>query len=357
MSPDLSDLLREAKADAPPPRYDVDDAVAAGRRLQRRRRAGVAIAAVVAVAAAIGVPQIVTRGDGDHRPVPVAPTPAPVPSGAPYQFGYTSRGYVAGGFRIAAPTTVNLFGYLAGVYPRNGGEQAAGLKVYRPGVDPKTAFPGAEVVATEPVRGRPAYFLKQTGDSAQDILVWEYADGARAQLWSISPQAMPRARMHAVAEGFVPAVFRSATTPLRVSHVPAGYRLVGVSASPSDAGKGQASLALVPEKVAATQLAQAGPLPFPDEIEQGRDGIGIAVVRLRSDDDPGAGKVFCMDNEPMCRMRAPGGKYLLRVTGRLESTAELRRILASVRVADLAKPGTWGAATGAVPRAVQLSAR
>jgi hypothetical protein len=272
---------------------------------------------------------------------------------------YTSRGYTAGGFRITAPTTVDLWRSRAAVFPRNGGDEAVGsLEVYRPGFDPRTAFPGSTVVGTDPVRGRPAYFLKQAvGGQNQDILVWEYADGARAQLWNVSSQAIPRERMRALAEAFVPGVFRPATTPLRVGYVPAGYRLVNVSATPSDAGTGYAGFRLVPEKVAASQLAQAGPLSFSDAMEQERDAISIAIVRLRSDDDPGAGKVVCTDDQPMCRMRAPGGKYLLRVAGRLETTAELRRILASVRVAGMAEPGTWVEVTRAVPRPVQLPAR
>jgi hypothetical protein len=232
------------------------------------------------------------------------------------------------------------------------------LQVFRPGIDPRMAFPGSTVAGTDPVRGRPAYYLKQAaGGQNQDILIWEYADGARAQLWNVSSQSMPRERMRALAEAFVPGVFRPATTPIRVGYVPPGYRLAVVSATPSDAGTGYASLELVPEKVAASQLAQAGPLPFADAMEQKRDGIGIAIVRLRSDDDPGAGKVVCLDDQPMCSMRAPGGKYLLRVAGRLETTAELRRILASVRVAGMAEPGKWVEVTSAVPRPVQLPAR
>jgi len=351
MSPELSDLLREAKADAPPPRYDVEDAVAAGRRLQRRRRAGVAVAAVVAVAAAIGVPQIVTHGGRGHRPVPVAPTVTP------YQFGYTSRGYTAGGYRVTAPRTADLWGYRTGVYPLNGGGDAvASLEVYRPGVDPRTAFPGALVTFAAPVKGRPAYFIKKDG---QDILVWEYAAGARAQLWSISPKAMSRERMRTVAEGFAPGAFRPATIPFRVGYVPDGYRLSAVTGQPSADGTGFASLGFLPETLAVSRLGQAGPLLLTDEMKENNTAgeIGIAAVRLRGDDDPGPGKVVCVESEPMCAERAPGGKYLLRVTGRLTSTAELRRILESVRLADMADPGTWTQVTAAVPRPVQLPAR
>ena len=42
----LSDLLREAKADAPPLRLDVEDVVAAGRTRRRRRNTGWVLAAV-----------------------------------------------------------------------------------------------------------------------------------------------------------------------------------------------------------------------------------------------------------------------------------------------------------------------
>jgi len=55
MHPELSDLLRTAMRDAPPPRHDVHDAVLAGRRRRLRARVGMVLAAVVAVAGAVFV--------------------------------------------------------------------------------------------------------------------------------------------------------------------------------------------------------------------------------------------------------------------------------------------------------------
>ena len=60
MHPELSDLLRTAMRDAPPPRHDVHDAVLAGRRRRLRARVGMVLAAVVVAVA--GAVFVVTAG-------------------------------------------------------------------------------------------------------------------------------------------------------------------------------------------------------------------------------------------------------------------------------------------------------
>lgn len=89
MRSDLSELLRDAKATMPPAPYDVEDAVAAGRRLQGRRRAalaGAAVAtAVMTVAVAVAVTQLDARPRAHVVPLDKAPSVAPCTTVDPLQ--------------------------------------------------------------------------------------------------------------------------------------------------------------------------------------------------------------------------------------------------------------------------------
>lgn len=247
MRRELLDLLEEA----PPPRYGVEEAVAAGRRLRRRNRAGWAIAAAAAVAAVIGVPAILAH--------PAAPGPAVVDSATgPGALNFTFRGYVAAGFRIDDPAEADLGSDTALVHPVGSEKTAGSLRVFHPGTDPRGRFRDRTAVPADPIDGRPALY---TGDS----LWWQYADGRYAELTS-QTTALDYGRMHQIAAAFSPGVTRPALVGFSTGRLPANYLLVGVHGTPSVPGRGAATGATFQLASAAKAMAAA-----PDRI--GDDSI------------------------------------------------------------------------------------
>lgn len=341
MQPELFELLAEARADAPSPRYDVDDAVAAGRRLRRRRTAGWSIAAAVAVAAAIGVPQIVTRGPARRiAPAPpVATSPAP---GSPVTFGYSFRGYDAGGYRVSDPTSVDIAGSMARV-SRIGaaGEtfDGATLQVYLPGLDPLARYPSATVTETDPIKGRRAFFVK-TNDPhvapGEEWFGWEYADDAVALLRP-DPYGMSRENLRLVAETFVQIPDQPVKLPFRVGHVPNGYRVISVSGS---------SVRMIPAATAIKRMAEPDHGPSKSEDGQPYWNVGINLGNPSTGTVVRTGKEGC-DVEGCYHVVA--GTDLQMTVGGSVSRAEIRETLDSITVADPDDPSTWYPVDDAVP--------
>src|SRR6185295_2589444 len=109
MRTEMSDLLHQAAQDPPPPRYDVEDVVRAGKRRQRRRRTGWAVGAALAVAVAVTVPQIVT-----HPPRRVTT------AGKPRAINFTFGGYTTGRFSVSTPFRWTLAGMSAEIRKKGG---------------------------------------------------------------------------------------------------------------------------------------------------------------------------------------------------------------------------------------------
>ena len=153
----LSDLLEEAKAEAPAPRYDVDDVIAAGRRSRR---------------AAPPAWRRVGRRRGGHRGRGAALSGRRPPGDA--------HGPARRAGRVAVPgRAASTFAYAAGELPGTGADQVAAdrrdgrdrraagpdgtvgsLMVYRPGVDPMTAYKWPpKLTDVEAVNGRKAFLI------------------------------------------------------------------------------------------------------------------------------------------------------------------------------------------------------
>lgn len=340
MHPELLELLREAKADAPPLRYDADDAVAAGRRLRRRRTTGWAIAAVVAVVTAIGVPLIVAR---DPAP-PVQPakrianSPAP---GSPVTFAFPFEAFDAGEYRVSDPRSADIAAVTASV-GRNANPptfDGATLYVYRPGLDPLAGYPGAVVSETEPVKGRRAFLFKQ--DKARDVLQhdhfgWEYADGAVAVLVP-EPYGMPRESMRKVAEKFTPGPERAVRLLFKVGQVPSGYSVIEAS---------RVEVRLIPTADAVRRMAE--PDHGPADAEQGHPDRTISIkLDIPADLTDGT----TCDAEG-CH-RPVGDDARLTVGGSI-SEAEARRTLASITLVD-GDPAAWLPVGAAMPASALLT--
>ncbi|WP_433299846.1 hypothetical protein ACQP2F_01245 [Actinoplanes sp. CA-030573] len=362
----LSDLLNEAKADAPPTRVDVDDVVAAGRRRVRRRNAGWAIGAVAAVAVAIGVPQIVTRADPAPQPVtPHVTTPAPAPSTADGPaVRFTFAGYTAGAFRVSDPIDWGLAGETAAIRRAGSDETVGALHVYRAGVEPFRRGEKPPVkTRTAPVHGRPAYFVEPATASHERSLLWEYADGALAMI-EPEAQGMGDAQLRQVAEAFEPGPASPVRIAFTARYVTGDYTLVGAFADPSGAVRSAAYL--VPADQAEARMREPDHGLPPDQKGQAGKVIAIRVSTPAAGSDPTmSARITCIDGfrrngELMggsCGRPLSGGKYVLEVTaGGTTRQSEIRKMLDGVTAADPAQPSTWVEVNTAIP-ATHLLAR
>jgi hypothetical protein len=355
----LSDLLDEATAAAPPPRYDVEDAIAAGRRLQRRRNTGWAIAAVTAVAVAIGVPQIATRRAEPPVPPVVIPTTAPAPVQL-RSFDYPFAGYTAGRFRIADPVSVTLSTVQAPIRPANSPDALSGVlsdsasgvvTVYRPGVVGVGDIFGAyRNIGNPKINGRRAIFLqpKQTGAGPTTGMAWEYTDGGWVFVWSLHGR-LKRADLTQVVKR-LQLKPRAARLAFRATYLPSGYQLVQVDgasgaffASPTSGGR---------------QRSEQGLVATPDDLG---DGLLIRLFQPAASDpvrEP-AGNPVCPKAAEYCYRSLAGG-YVLQVStgtsGTVVSPADLLRTLTAITVADPEDQGTWTGVNRALPASAQLPA-
>ena len=348
MQPELPDLLREAALDAPPPRYDVDDAVRAGKRRQNRRRAVVATAAVVAVAAAIGVPQLTThRADR-----PVTPVATPTPDDGTPKAAYTFRGFVVGAYHVTEPASWSFNSQRADI--RDAADDPVGvLIVYRRGVDPNGDQPTApERTPTDPIGGRPAWF------QGKGELYWEYADGAYA---TISPQSFlfsgPKAhlsdpaRIRKVAEAFRTTVPYPITLPFRADHAPAGFQLSSVNTASSD------DTYSVGVDFTRTQRVRAE-LTNPHTPRWTADDSYSVIF---SGWTPTSGEVPAARSKPSCSVRGTRicglalGTFHLTANGPATSNGEQEKILAGIDpVAQPRDASSWITVDDALPASTRI---
>ncbi|MEV6305055.1 hypothetical protein AB0M02_36975 [Actinoplanes sp. NPDC051861] len=329
----LSDLLREAKADAPPPRLDVDDLVAAGRRRVRRRNTEWAFTAVaLVVALVLGVPRLLDRTDE-----PVLPA---TPSTSYYSFVLPFHGYSVGDYQISDPSTLRP-GWATATIVRDG-IRLGSLTLYPPGTELPDIYPET-ASATEPINGRPAFW--QPNGSTIDSLAWEYTTGALAVIEL--PIGGNRELLRGLATKFVPGDGQPARLGFRVGYVPDGYRLVTVM-NTREPDPAQSLAQLLPEAVAAELLT--------DPLRSLDTGVVKNVIAVRMtpvENVPSVGEQpKCTAEE--CSMLAGGGKYALEVTGKGVPAEELRQVFESVLQADPADPASWYPADEAFPASARL---
>jgi hypothetical protein len=354
----LSDLLEAATAEAPPARYDVEDAVAAGRRLQRRRNTGWAIAAVTAVAIAIGVPQIATRGSA--RPVqPVVTTTTTTPPAVkPRSFVYPFTGYPVGRFRVDDPISVTLGNAQAPIWPASGSGPISGfLTLYQPGaVDVGSIFGSYENIATAPINGRRAVFLDPKGavESPMWGLAWEYTDGGWVFAWSRLGR-VKKAELIQVVKRLPLGSQRPVRLAFRTSYVPDGYRLVQVDGP--DRGSTVSGTLFASATSGGQQRSEAGLRAVPNGL--GNDLL-IRLTRLATDEraEWPATVPLCPKKEQYCYRSLDGGRYLLTVSSGKTGVgrSELLKTLQAITVADGDDQSTWTDVNSAMPASARLPA-
>lgn len=355
----LSDLLDEATAGAPPPRYDVEDAVAAGRRLQRRRNTGWAIAAVTAVAVAIGVPQIATRRSAP--PVEPVVTTTTTPAVQPRAFTYPFPAYAAGRFRVGDPSTVTLGAVKSVIRPATEAGTVSGyLTVYQPGlVGVGSIFGSWKNVEEPPINGRRAVFLQSKTAGAGPMtsgLAWEYTDGGWVFAWSWLGRMKP-ADLTRIVKMLPTGPARPVRVAYRMASVPAGYRLVQVDGPDPSGGTVSGAYLALPAS-GAEQTSEEGYSLAADDLG---DTVLIRLLRLGANERSKwpATEPACPAKKQYCYQALDGGRYLLQVSSGTARAgrAELLRTLRAITVADADDPGTWIDVNRALPASAQLPAK
>ncbi|MEV6802564.1 hypothetical protein AB0M91_30085 [Micromonospora rifamycinica] len=349
----LHEVVDAVTAEEPPMTRTADDIVTAGRRAERRRRAGFASAGVaglvvVAVAGAFTLPTL-----GAERGTTAAPAPAGAtttgatearwPEAAPFSF--TFRGYDAGTLHVQNPIVTSTGYQIASVYsdghtsndrPVTAEEaEARGdsveqkkraavgkptlwayLTVYRPGVFDPTGIRNARKVTVAGHRAVQANLpvgLDPGKPIAADnkLFAWEYAPDAWAAVTSVSsdPATPSFQDLGGLVGGLKPSRPTPALLPFRVGYLPNGYRPLqtGTHAMPGLSG---IAAARAGDHGGATYTRPAAPTsgltaPY-DAVEGGiKDGFHIFVTPSgSSNQSPEPGVTKC---HPGPDRQVPGG--------------------------------------------------
>ncbi|MEV8512367.1 hypothetical protein [Dactylosporangium sp. NPDC051484] len=377
MRSELPELLRDARTALPPPRFDVEDAVVAGRRLRTRRRVGrtglfaavtvVAAVAIAAVAPRLGVPVVpgvpavpavpVASGDtgASAFDYPAEPLVGNIRGFKGERFGLSGTVHVTPGYQVAEVTRPDTSSIVTGPADRyHGFSFAAGVVVvYRAGAFDPSAFAGGEPVLVErrPGRYHPSLRL-MAGLPDGPALAWQYADGAWAVVASTDQhRPMARDELAFVAAGLRSGEPDAARLAFRLGHVPAGFTPQAAGTADGSLTRsipGESYVRLV--KGAATYTSLAGPVSVPEA-----GGVRLPTIELTlyrswfAKDTRSPGEAFCQ-RPGFCYTSSPDGEWQIEAaSGPPVSDDELLRVLRSITFADPASPPTWRLLQDAVP--------
>lgn len=394
----LHEFVDAVTGDEPPMARTADDIIAAGRRAERRRRAGFASAGAAGLVAVVVAGAFVLPTFGAERNVEPAPVGAATskPAGATWSdaapFSFTFRGYDAGTLHVQNPIVASTAYQIASVYsdghlsndkPLTAAEaEAQGdiieqkkrgtrtkptlwayLTVYRPGAfDPAGIKDGKDLT----VAGRKAVqAMLPVGldpdnpvDEGNKLFAWEYASNAWAAVTSFSSDpATPSFRdLGGLVEGLKPSRPTSALVPFTVGYVPDGYvpLQIGMHAMP---GLDGIATARAGDYGGATYTRPAAPTsgltaPYDAAENAIKDGFHIFVTpSTSSNQSPEPGRTTCY-KAGFCNVWSADGAVSLQVSatglGNKVPQAELEKIAKGIRVADVKDESTWTAAADAL---------
>jgi hypothetical protein len=377
--PDMHELLEAAKAGAPPPRFGVDDIVAAGRRRRRwastQRIGGVTVVAVAGVTGLLLVASNLAlsgHGTGTRpaggRPAAARPAAPPTPEVPPFTFTFTFTGYRVGDYRVLPPIEITQTHQVASIvvdYLAGSGKKATAfvgnLTVYRPNVVPPAAVaPGTgltvqgraavqrQEVEQSPVtdyrRGSVTYGRPTATagpPSMLDVLAWQYADNA----WAViaSQPDNPAHVLSAATELSLADAFRTgppirAKVPFQPGYLPAGSQLVSVSGQSFTAE----DTGMVTVRYANPDLAPPPSLSRRDLTDPPAVVISIGQQDTPPRDAPKK-KKKCSAEERWCTWPVAGTRFYLLVEdpSKTLSTEELLKVGQGLVFDNLDEPDTW----------------
>ncbi|MFC6017924.1 hypothetical protein ACFP2T_17115 [Plantactinospora solaniradicis] len=387
MDYDLRDVLDSVTAEAPPARLSADDAIAAGRSLQRRRRygwtGGIAVVAALAVAGVMASPYLFDAADPDDAIAAdaadtisaasaVDPAPATFPTlTAPFM--YSIKGYSVGPLHVSDPvfataayqeSIVTLDGVekqkvtnSAGTWERSYDTSVGTVTVYRPGVFKPDKFSSGTPVRVRGLPGLQTEFEKQVFEmrvrdrkefSSHTVkvpaLAWQYADGAWATIVAnqLLDTADPARDLLALADGLTPAAPTVARVPYRLGSAPAGYHLVGIGKfNPTNAGDSISEAYFSKRAVPVTNLT--GRLTEDDLMPASGGGLKIIVTETApaapSDPNPHPNpRSPCQEN--FCD-RAINAGYFAEVMDSRNRVDVVRKVTNGLVFDNPTDPTTW----------------
>jgi hypothetical protein len=373
----VDEVVNMATDDGPPLGVSVDDIIASGRRVQRRRRTGLAVGLATAAVAAVAVTTTVLVPTGHRTELPAEHQTGKVPATATASsrpvahplladpFEFTFSGYSVGPVHVQNPivaanayqiAAVTVDGTTDGRHPGKlsdpGGVKPrldATLALYRPGAYAVQQLTGATVTKVAGHRALKAEHHEDSGPWLR-TLAWEYAPNAWAVLDSNADEAdrPTMAQLEATAAALTGATARPVTVPYRLSYVPPGYDVFAVGdhmTGSLDAVGGPSTtdysgLFFAPRGVPTTGLRGPYDSMMADAFE-----IMISAPRADRPVTPGC-------NSGVCTRLADGGKVAIEVAsnpGSL-SRAQALKVLNGIQLTDVHDTGSWVDVRAALPR-------
>jgi hypothetical protein len=371
---ELSDMLRDAKSDAPPPRYGVQDALTAGRKRQQRRRAlwaGTGSAAVVlAVAGAVAVPQLLPEGNSTS---PTATTAAAAPSKALFAypssaFSGTFTKYTVGDLTVDGTVLVTPGYQVASItapgkgqaYEDKKGERYYAPNVvghvvtYAPGVfDPAQARKGTKAGAGFFQAGKKQKPLKPgfPAPYGESTYTWSYADDAWAQVIVQGRLKYSATKLASVASGLTAGTEEPVKVGIKLGYVPSGFAL-GAAGTTSDyleaTFDGSSYLRLIKGDFPYEKLTGTVGDPFVvGDTQLPILSLSVYPAKEQKYDAPG-NDAYC-PQEGLCYRYTADKKFFVELNGGgFIGNTEMLKMLNSVKFADPTDASTWFAATEAV---------
>jgi len=367
----VHEMVDLVTSDEPPMRYDTDGIVNAGRRAQKRRRAGwagvgVFAAVAVVVGAAIAAPTLTNH---PAKTVTPAATPRPLVSADPFTF--TFAGFRAGKFQVQNPIDASSAYQIAAVYEigrvtqdypvapsNNPPVQAkpmlyAYLTLYRPGAfDPNKVVGGHRTVVDGHVAVE-ATGPGETLDITHSTLAWEYAGNVWAAVDTFSNSSTDPSiqNLEVLVAGLQGATPTPETVPFSMSYVPAGYKLVEASthSMPGLNGIAQARGGDYGGAIFAKPALPTTGLTQPYGGVDGANPAGsfeVFVVPSKNSNEvlppgqtPPAAPVC---EHGFCNLWTADGKVQIEVSsgGRL-SNSEMSKIAKGIQLANVKDPASW----------------
>jgi hypothetical protein len=398
----LHEFVDAVTADEPPLGRTADDIIVAGRRAERRRRAGFATAGAaglvaVAVAGAFALPSFGVRqsATGGTTGAASAGTPAKNKTNASTgkwtdapAFTFTFKGFQAGKLAVQDPIVASTAYQIAAVYEdgrTTNDKPSSTPEVSVPGKDKKSAKANPTIYAYLTVYRRGAFNAggikngktvsvaghkavqatlpvgldpKNPVDPGNKLFAWEYTDNAWAVVTSVSSSADDPSftDLGALVTGLKPSTPTPAQLPFTVGYVPAGYQPVqtGTHAMP-----GLDGIAAAREgDYGGATFARPAPAgtgltaPF-DQVDGSiKNSFNIFVTPSgNSNQKAHAGATKCYANG-FCNVWSADGKVQVQVsdeaTGANLSASEMTKIAHSIKVADVNDTTTWAAASKAL---------
>jgi hypothetical protein len=232
---------------------------------------------------------------------------------------------------------------------------SAYLAVYRPGAYDATGLAGAQRVT---VGGRPGLEVAATGGhwDMERTLAWQYADNAWAVIVSRSGDTRYPSSddLRQLAAGLRTDARTPAKLPIRLTWLPAGYRLTEVGVRATTGLNGLATArdgdhgGLLFSRPALPTTGLTGPFTGPDGANPAGSFAVFVVPAANSNQRQPTPRVSCLTG--FCNRWFDGDRVQVQVASDgLLSDTEMTKILEGITLGNVQDESTWSEVTASVP--------